>query len=136
MNNVIKYLSSFLQRIAESNDVFGVPLKTSIFHGLTRPSISILCYMERIYKYANCSPSCFVVAYIYIDRFVQKQPLLPISSFTVHRLLIASVLVLLSSWTTREFSSSSSSCLHYLPLSIFFEGTNRKGGLLWVFEYG
>ncbi|KAL0341154.1 UNVERIFIED_CONTAM: Cyclin-U4-1 [Sesamum radiatum] len=93
MNNVIKYLSSFLQRIAESNDVFGVPLKTSIFHGLTRPSISILCYMERIYKYANCSPSCFVVAYIYIDRFVQKQPLLPISSFTVHRLLIASVLV-------------------------------------------
>ncbi|KAL0359070.1 UNVERIFIED_CONTAM: Cyclin-U4-1 [Sesamum angustifolium] len=93
MNNVIKYLSSFLQRIAESNDVFGVPLKTSIFHGLTRPSISILCYMERIYKYANCSPSCFVVAYIYIDRFVHKQPLLPISSFTVHRLLIASVLV-------------------------------------------
>ncbi|KAL2249013.1 cyclin-U4-1-like [Sesamum indicum] len=93
MNNVIKYLSSFLQRIAESNDVFGVPLKTSIFHGLTRPTISILCYMERIYKYANCSPSCLVVAYIYIDRFVQKQPLLPISSFTVHRLLIASVLV-------------------------------------------
>ncbi|KAK4436403.1 Cyclin-U4-1 [Sesamum alatum] len=96
MNNVIKYLSSFLQRIAESNDVFGVPLqtqKTSIFHGLTRPTISILCYMERIYKYAKCSPSCFVVAYIYIDRFVQKQPLLPITSFTVHRLLIASVLL-------------------------------------------
>ncbi|KAG8381058.1 hypothetical protein BUALT_Bualt06G0082500 [Buddleja alternifolia] len=95
MLNVIKYLSTLLQRVAESNDAFisYTAQKASIFHGLTRPTISIQYYLERIFKYANCSPSCVVVAYIYLDRFTQKQPLLPINSFNVHRLLIASVLV-------------------------------------------
>ncbi|KAK6155956.1 hypothetical protein DH2020_010204 [Rehmannia glutinosa] len=95
MMKVIKFLSSLLQRVSETNDVFGRfdAQKMSIFHGLTRPTISIHSYLERIFKYANCSPSCFIVAYIYLDRFAQKQPLLPINSFNVHRLLIASVLI-------------------------------------------
>ncbi|KAL0401020.1 UNVERIFIED_CONTAM: Cyclin-U4-1 [Sesamum latifolium] len=95
MLKVVKFLSSLLQRVAEANDVFRCfdTQKVSIFHGLTRPTISIQCYLERIFKYANCSPSCFIVAYVYLDRFSQRQPLLPINSFNVHRLLIASVLV-------------------------------------------
>ncbi|CAK9188046.1 unnamed protein product [Ilex paraguariensis] len=95
MPELITFLSSLLQRIAEKNDL-NRPLNTqkiSVFHGLTRPPISIQCYLQRIFKYANCSPSCFIVAYVYLDRFVQKQPLLPINSFNVHRLLITSVLV-------------------------------------------
>ncbi|XWS47721.1 hypothetical protein CRYUN_Cryun13aG0008600 [Craigia yunnanensis] len=92
---VITFLSSLLQRLAESNDnsCRFQSQKVSIFHGLTRPTISIRSYLERIFKYANCSPSCFVVAYVYLDRFVQMQPSLPINSFNVHRLLITSVLV-------------------------------------------
>ncbi|KAL1559328.1 Cyclin-U4-1 [Salvia divinorum] len=95
MPRMIGFLSSVLERVAESNDglLWSEAQKTSIFHGLTRPAISIRCYMERIFKYAKCSPSCFVVAYIYLDRFVHKQPMLPLNSFNVHRLLIASVLV-------------------------------------------
>ncbi|KAG6418512.1 hypothetical protein SASPL_120716 [Salvia splendens] len=95
MPRMIGFLSSVLERVAESNDGlrWSEAQKTSIFHGLTRPAISIRCYMERIFKYAKCSPSCFVVAYIYLDRFVHKQPALPLNSFNVHRLLIASVLV-------------------------------------------
>ncbi|KAG5099322.1 hypothetical protein JHK82_044374 [Glycine max] len=50
-------------------------------------------YLERIFKYANCNPSCFVVAYVYLDRFTQRQPSLPINTFNVHRLLITSVMV-------------------------------------------
>ncbi|KAK6250384.1 Cyclin PHO80-like - like 5 [Theobroma cacao] len=92
---VITFLSSLLQRVAESNDHIRrlQSQKISVFHGLTRPTISIRSYLERIFKYANCSPSCFVVAYVYLDRFVQMQPSLPINSFNVHRLLITSVLV-------------------------------------------
>ncbi|XP_073128023.1 cyclin-U4-1-like [Henckelia pumila] len=96
MQKVIKFLSCLLQRAAETNDVVFRGLNTqkiSIFHGLTRPTISVQCYLERIFKYANCSPSCFIVAYIYLDRFAMKQPFLPINSYNVHRLLIASVLV-------------------------------------------
>lgn len=95
MPKLITYLSSLLQSVAESNDLTGLfhPQKVSIFHGLTRPSISIQSYLERIFQYANCSPSCFVVAYVYLDRFMQKQPSLPINSLNVHRLLITSVMV-------------------------------------------
>lgn len=98
MPRVIRLLSSLLERVAESNDL-GRRLKTgregkiSVFDGLTRPTISVQNYLERIFKYANCSPSCFVVAYVYLDRFAQRQPLLPIDSFNVHRLIITSVLV-------------------------------------------
>ncbi|XP_044505331.1 cyclin-U4-1-like isoform X2 [Mangifera indica] len=66
MPKVISILSSLLQRVADSND-FSCrlqPHKMSVFRGLTRPTISIQSYLERIFN-----------------------------SFTVHRLLITSVLV-------------------------------------------
>ncbi|KAF5188323.1 Cyclin-u4-1 [Thalictrum thalictroides] len=97
MPKVITFLSSLLEKVSETNDLnyqlLQQPQKISVFHGLTRPTISIQNYLERIFKYANCSPSCFVVAYVYLDRFAQKQPSLPINSFNVHRLLITSVMV-------------------------------------------
>ncbi|KAI3449044.1 hypothetical protein Pfo_005709 [Paulownia fortunei] len=95
MPKLITFLSSLLQRVAESNDLSHgfQPQKISVFHGLTRPSISIQSYLERIFKYANCSPSCYIVAYVYLDRITQRQPSLPINSFNVHRLLITSVML-------------------------------------------
>ncbi|KAL6569270.1 Cyclin-U4-1 [Orobanche minor] len=103
MPKLIGFLSSLLQRVAESNDLGrgthhdddddNDDQKTSVFHGLTRPAISIHSYLERIFKYANCSPSCYIVAYVYLDRFTQSQPALPINSFNVHRLLITSIMV-------------------------------------------
>ncbi|CAM8923908.1 hypothetical protein QQ045_022364 [Rhodiola kirilowii] len=95
MPRLINFLSSLLEKIAESNDLSRRlhPQKISVFHGLTRPTISIHSYLERIFKYANCSPSCFVVAYVYLDRFAQRQPSLPINTYNVHRLLITSVMV-------------------------------------------
>ncbi|PWA76787.1 cyclin-like, Cyclin PHO80-like protein [Artemisia annua] len=94
MPSLINLLSSLLQRVAESNDL-NCPLNTqklSVFNGLIRPNISVQSYLERIFRYANCSPSCYVVAYVYLDRFVRKQPYLLINSFNVHRLLVTSVL--------------------------------------------
>nr|AFK41945.1 unknown [Lotus japonicus] len=97
MPKLLAFLSSMLKKVAESNDLNQqqqlIHQKISVFHGLTRPTISIQSYLERIFKYANCSPSCFIVAYVYLDRFTQKQPSLPINSFNVHRLLITSVMV-------------------------------------------
>ncbi|KAG9141872.1 hypothetical protein Leryth_013993 [Lithospermum erythrorhizon] len=95
MSTLINFLSSLLEKLAESNDINSKfqPQKISVFHGLSRPNISIQNYLERIFKYANCSPSCFIVAYVYLDRFTQRQPALPINSFNVHRLLITSVMI-------------------------------------------
>ncbi|XP_042477167.1 cyclin-U1-1-like [Macadamia integrifolia] len=63
------------------------------FHGVRAPSISISKYLERIYNYTNCSPSCFVVGYVYIDRLVHRHPNSPVVSLNVHRLLVTSVMV-------------------------------------------
>ncbi|KAL5566094.1 hypothetical protein UlMin_029258 [Ulmus minor] len=65
----------------------------SIFHGSKPATLSIREYIERIFKYSNCSTSCFIVAYIYIERFLQKRKGFCLTSLNVHRLLITSVMV-------------------------------------------
>lgn len=98
---VVSILSSLLQRVAERNDAAAAldgggggrgRQAVPAFQGLTKPAISIGGYLERIFRFANCSPSCYVVAYIYLDRFLRRRPALAVDSFNVHRLLITSVL--------------------------------------------
>ncbi|XP_002966846.2 cyclin-U4-1 [Selaginella moellendorffii] len=96
---ILAVLSSLLDRVVVKNERYAASATANghsnltVFHGLRAPSISIDKYLERIFKYANCSPSCFVVAYVYIDRFIQQKPSLPITSLNVHRLLVTSVMV-------------------------------------------
>ncbi|KAJ7570941.1 hypothetical protein O6H91_01G140900 [Diphasiastrum complanatum] len=97
---ILAVLSSLLSRVVVRNDAHLLltnrsikPFRLTVFHGQRAPAISIDKYLERIFKYANCSPSCFVVAYAYIDRFIYQQPDIPITSFNVHRLLITTVMV-------------------------------------------
>ncbi|KAH1089034.1 hypothetical protein J1N35_016291 [Gossypium stocksii] len=49
---VITYLSFLLQRVAESNDKRRLfqSQKMFVFHGLTRPTISITTYLHRIFN--------------------------------------------------------------------------------------
>lgn len=97
---MLTVLSSILERLlAVTEQKYGSGSgsygnqKLTVFHGLRAPTISIDKYLDRIYKYSNCSPSCFVVAYILLDRIVQRHPDMPITSLNVHRLLISSVMV-------------------------------------------
>ncbi|KAG0498468.1 hypothetical protein HPP92_002759 [Vanilla planifolia] len=64
----------------------------TMFHGRRKPNIGIQDYIKRIFKYAKCSPSCFVLAYIYIERFLQQLDTY-LTSLNVHRLLITSVTI-------------------------------------------
>lgn len=64
----------------------------TIFHGSKAPNLSITQYMERIFKYCRCSPSCFIIAQIYMDRFFHKRGGY-LTSLNAHRLLITSVMV-------------------------------------------
>ncbi|GBG88060.1 hypothetical protein CBR_g46429 [Chara braunii] len=101
---VLSVLATLLERLVARNErhvmttattPYASPCrgKLTVFHGLRAPSITIDKYLERIFKYANCSPACFVVAYVYIDRLIQRQPELPITSLNVHRLLVTAVMV-------------------------------------------
>lgn len=65
----------------------------TMFHGSKAPpNVSITQYMERIFKYCKCSPSCFIIAQIYMDRFFQKIGGF-LTSVNAHRLLITSVML-------------------------------------------
>ncbi|XP_024383509.1 cyclin-U1-1 [Physcomitrium patens] len=95
---VLNVLAAVLDRLVTRNELFvNAPSqqgkKLTIFHGLRAPSISIAKYLERIFKYTNCSPSCFVVAYVFLDRLVHRQPDLLVTTLNVHRLLVTSVMV-------------------------------------------
>lgn len=96
---VLSILSGVLGRLVARNDQLlasrrleaGKSLKE--FHGVRAPGISIPKYLERIYKYTGCSPACFVVGYVYIDRLIHRHPDSLVISLNVHRLLVTSVMV-------------------------------------------
>ncbi|PWZ19180.1 Cyclin-P3-1 [Zea mays] len=93
---VLLLLSAYLDKTVQQNeellDSSKIKESTTIFHGQRVPELSIKLYAERIFKYAKCSPSCFVLALIYMERYLQ-QPNIYMTSFSVHRLLITSVVV-------------------------------------------
>ncbi|KAL7678706.1 putative cyclin PHO80, Cyclin-like superfamily [Plasmopara halstedii] len=43
------------------------------FEAFRAPGISVSDYLARIHKYASCSPECFVLALVYMDRLHQMQ---------------------------------------------------------------
>lgn len=96
---VLTILSFVLEKLVLRNDrlMDGLSCRhgksLDVFHGARAPNISILKYIERIYKYTNCSPSCFVVGYVYIDRLLHKYPNSLVVSLNVHRLLVTAVMV-------------------------------------------
>ncbi|XP_065875682.1 cyclin-U1-1 [Euphorbia lathyris] len=97
---VLSILSKVIEKLVGRNEKVVDGMKSGTlgkslnsFHGVRAPNISIPKYLERIYKYTNCSPSCLVVGYVYIDRLVHKHPDSLVLSFNVHRLLLTTVLV-------------------------------------------
>lgn len=92
---VLSLLASVLERLVRENENFlensQIKDVITVFHGLRPPSLSIQQYIERIFKYSYCSPSCFVVSLIYLDRFMQRGKV-HLTSLNVHRLLITSVM--------------------------------------------
>lgn len=90
---ILSVLSSVLERSIQKNvKASGGRDVITIFHGSRAPALSIQQYVERIFKYARCSPSCFVVAYIYMEKFLQQMDIC-LTSLNVHRILITSIML-------------------------------------------
>ena len=70
----------------------GIAPITTLFDGLSAPSIGVTVYLERIFRYSDCSPSCFVVALAYLDRF-RDGCHIHITALNIHRLLITTVML-------------------------------------------
>ncbi|KAG8071656.1 hypothetical protein GUJ93_ZPchr0006g44390 [Zizania palustris] len=99
MPRVVAALAGILERVAERNDAAATPAElaatpASAFRATTKPGISVRAYVARVARFAGCSPACYVVAYIYLDRLLRRGRCLALAvdSYSVHRLLITAVL--------------------------------------------
>ncbi|XP_071720651.1 cyclin-P3-1-like [Rutidosis leptorrhynchoides] len=93
---VLSLISSHLERSVRMNEALLENPQTkdviTVFHGSRAPELTIKEYIDRIFKYSRCSPSCFVVAQVYMDRFIQCGNV-NLTSLSVHRLLITSIML-------------------------------------------
>ncbi|XP_044501293.1 cyclin-U3-1-like isoform X1 [Mangifera indica] len=93
---ILSIIARVLERSVQKNEMLQETMQIedniTVFHGLRAPTITIQQYIDRIFKYASCSPSCFVIAQIYVDKFL-LQTEVRLTSLNVHRLLITSVMV-------------------------------------------
>lgn len=93
---VLSILSSVFERSIQKNEKLLKRLKkkdtVTIFHGSRAPTMGIRQYIDRISKYTCCGTPCLVVAYIYIERYLQKMNAY-LTSLNIHRLLITSIMV-------------------------------------------
>ena len=80
-----------------------------VFRAARVPSISVGSYLERLYQYADCSPSCFVLGFVYMDRLAHQHPSSLVLSVNVHRLILASIVVASKVLDDVYVASSSSS---------------------------
>lgn len=93
---VLSLISSLFERSVQRNEMLleatQIQDAITVFHGLRAPTLGIRQYIDRIFKYSGCSPSCFVVANIYVDRFIQCTEV-QLTSLNVHRLLITTIML-------------------------------------------
>jgi len=91
---LISVMACVLEQLVTRNDQLPFdPATATVFHGLRSPNVSVRAYLQRIHKYTNVSTGCLVCALLYIDRFMQRNKSILLTSRSVHRLLITSVVV-------------------------------------------
>eukprot|EP00742_Colponemidia_sp_Colp-10_P018530 GILJ01021410.1.p1 GENE.GILJ01021410.1~~GILJ01021410.1.p1 ORF type:complete len:172 (-),score=21.32 GILJ01021410.1:533-1048(-) len=64
----------------------------SKFHSSRVPQITMWDYLKRIAKYSACSPECFIISIIYLDRYVAATQI-ALTFRNIHRLTITAVMV-------------------------------------------
>eukprot|EP01119_Soliformovum_irregulare_P009725 TRINITY_DN2339_c0_g1_i1.p1 TRINITY_DN2339_c0_g1~~TRINITY_DN2339_c0_g1_i1.p1 ORF type:complete len:262 (+),score=30.34 TRINITY_DN2339_c0_g1_i1:146-931(+) len=83
-------IASTLNQLVCFNDLF--PQQFTSFDDQTPPAISIQDYLNRIIKYTPCTPECYFLALIFLDRIIMNCSV-RLNSYNIHRFLLVSVLI-------------------------------------------
>ncbi|KAK8934357.1 Cyclin-U4-1 [Platanthera zijinensis] len=99
---IVSVLAALFKRTIRNNDPIAafsgqpVPeaakLGATIFSGEDKVEIPIEFYLHKILVNTFCSPSSYVVAFIYLDRFFNRHPSVLLNSCNVHRLVVTAIL--------------------------------------------
>uniref|UniRef100_A0A7S0GTG5 Cyclin n=1 Tax=Amorphochlora amoebiformis TaxID=1561963 RepID=A0A7S0GTG5_9EUKA len=93
IESVTSAVGCILAQVCAANEkllLTRIPPK-SRFQATNRPQISIEGYVSRIAKYSQCNAQSFILALIYIDRLIQRNPSFLITSLNAHRLFITAI---------------------------------------------
>ncbi|GJD12928.1 Cyclin-U4-1 [Galdieria sulphuraria] len=91
---LVTCISNYInQRVTSNNQDAQLEKLSTIFHAIRPPSISVLDYLLRMFKYAFCSRSCFIIAIVYLERVAAKERAYQLTCLNVHRLLITSLML-------------------------------------------
>ncbi|KAH9616024.1 hypothetical protein KSS87_014842 [Heliosperma pusillum] len=106
---IVSILASVLEKNIHTNEKMLKRSRTkdivTIFHGTRAPTLSIRRYINRVFEYSKCSPSCLVLAYVYLLCFIQQTNSY-VTSLNVHRLLFTCVLVAVKFLEDEHFDNS------------------------------
>eukprot|EP01012_Entosiphon_sulcatum_P028994 TRINITY_DN35210_c0_g1_i1.p1 TRINITY_DN35210_c0_g1~~TRINITY_DN35210_c0_g1_i1.p1 ORF type:complete len:186 (-),score=29.57 TRINITY_DN35210_c0_g1_i1:83-640(-) len=92
--SLVPAITAVLNQITQRNKEATVCAEgLQIFTAARVPPVGIGEYVQRIAKYAYCSPECFVFALVYLDRLIAQNANCTLTPYNVHRLLITSVLL-------------------------------------------
>ncbi|MES1920012.1 hypothetical protein MHBO_001742 [Bonamia ostreae] len=90
---IIPSFACALKRLCSKNDFADVrQMPASRFDSFEAPSVTILDYIIRIYKYSRSSYKSYIYAFIYIDRIINSN-LFIVNSYNIHRLVITSLMI-------------------------------------------
>ena len=84
IERILTHMVSKFEECCE-NDIYKLPKDQLKFHSWKVPHIGLDKYLQRIYKYVKCSPICYIVALIYIDRAIQRNQYFFLTKFNAHR---------------------------------------------------
>lgn len=89
---LLRIMSDWLETLI-SNEKDTQRVKETIFHGVCTPDICLMQYMQRIAKYAVLDCTEFILTMLYLRRLMQKHAQFPCSERSMHRVILAVVLI-------------------------------------------
>lgn len=79
----------------------------SPFESTRAPSYPLERYLQRIARYATSSPSCFLIALVYMDRIIAAQHgTFVLSELNVHRLFMSCLVVATKFWSDHFYDNA------------------------------
>jgi len=108
LDNVVKAMACILNQLCERNDMEISQQNHDMnpFMAFQKPAIGVLLYSKRLQQFMSCSPACFVVALLYIDRVIERASHIVINSLTIHRLLLTSLVCACKYWDDAFYMNS------------------------------
>ncbi|EEA07543.1 cyclin, N-terminal domain-containing protein [Cryptosporidium muris RN66] len=70
------------------------------------PNIAVRDYFSRLVEFFLCSPSMYILSFIYIDRLIKKNPTFSVDVINAHRLLVTTLLLAVKLFDDKLLSNS------------------------------